>query len=317
MKIVKQVQPLATKFQLRPIRIADLAWILIGGSLLLLLIAFPELLPQWAPSFSPYLAVLRIPLGLVYVLYAPGYLIQAVLFPYQDDLDSIERVGLSLGLSVAIIPLLALLLDWLPWGLSLWPIVIGQLLVILSLVVVVFVMRLFLPAEQIYAPEVQPKPRRWWRSLGAQDRRLFLFAGVTLLFALGAMAWIFLVPSDAEFMTEFYILGAEGLAEDFPREAAVEETLTVTMGIHNLERAAHTYRVEIWAVDPWEEDRRALVGLNGPYPLAVQDGLEVPLTWAMPWSGEDLQTEFLLYIDGQPEPYRQLRLWLDVLPKVE
>jgi uncharacterized membrane protein len=33
----------------------------------------------------------------------------------------------------------------------------------------------------------------------------------------------------------------------------------------------------------------------------------------MPVAGDDQQVQFLLYIDDQSEPYRQLRLWLNVL----
>ena len=49
---------------------------------------------------------IRIILGLPLVLFLPGYALIATLFPRKDDLDAIERIALSFGLSIAITPLL-------------------------------------------------------------------------------------------------------------------------------------------------------------------------------------------------------------------
>ncbi|MCB0238602.1 MAG: DUF1616 domain-containing protein, partial [Anaerolineae bacterium] len=98
----------------------DFRLALIGAGVLVLLIA----LAQWLWFLQP----LRLALGLAYVLFVPGYCLTAALFPREDDIDGIERLGLSLGLSVAWVPVLALILDRLPWGLRLWPIVVGELL---------------------------------------------------------------------------------------------------------------------------------------------------------------------------------------------
>ncbi|NIV40551.1 MAG: hypothetical protein GWN58_67460 [Anaerolineae bacterium] len=37
------------------------------------------------------------------------------------------------------------------------------------------------------------------------------------------------------------------------------------------------------------------------------------MTYALPRAGEDQQVQFLLYRDEGQEPYRQLRLWIDVV----
>jgi uncharacterized membrane protein len=129
-----------------------------------------------------------------------------------------------------------------------------------------------------------------------------------------AAAWIYFVPSPDEFMTEFYVLGREGLASDYPRQATAGETLAVTLGVANRERGTLTYRVEVWAVDPWS-GRRELVSAAGPFALSPGETLEQPITWQMPWAGSDLVTEFYLF-DGEQagaEAYRSLRLWLDVV----
>ena len=284
----------------------DFHLILVGALVLIILIITAEWL--W------FLQPLRLLLGLAYVLYVPGYCLTAALFPGADDLDNIERVGLSLGLSVAWVPVLALILDRLPWGLRQWPIVLGTLASILVFMAVALWRRMRLPAGEAYAPDLGWRPRPWWQSLLPIEKRIYRLSGAILLLAGLITAWIFLVPSPDEFMTEFYILGKEGLAEDYPREAVVGEPIWVTVGIVNREREERTYRLEVWAVDPWIEGKEELVYQEGPIHLARFQGREWPVTWSMPWAGDDQIVRFLLYTEETPEPYRKLRLWLNVTP---
>ena len=292
----------------------DLRLALLGALLLAALIALGE--SRWLPEL-PVAARLaaelpRLVLGFAYVLFVPGYWLAAALFPAGEDLDGIARTGLSLGLSVAWVSVLALVLDRLPWGLRLWPIFLGELASILLFAAVALWRRTRLPAGEAYAPPLDWRPRPWWRALPALDRRVYLLCAGALLVAGLAAAWIFLVPSPNEFMTEFYILGEEGRAEAYPREAAPGEALWVTMGIHNREREAQSYHVEVWAVDPWEE-RREMVQTAGPFTLEREETVEERLAWAMPWAGQDQVVEFYLYRHADNgEPYRQLRLWLNV-----
>jgi len=51
-----------------------------------------------------------------------GYTLIATLFPRKDDLDGIERIALSFGLSIAISPLLGLALNYTPFGIRLTPV---------------------------------------------------------------------------------------------------------------------------------------------------------------------------------------------------
>ncbi len=82
-------------------------------------------------DFYPW-SYLRQVLGIVFVLLLPGYTIIKALFPLQvpiktstENLDNIERVALSLGMSIAIVPIIGLILNYTPWGIRLTPIVIS------------------------------------------------------------------------------------------------------------------------------------------------------------------------------------------------
>lgn len=78
----------------------------------LLVVASPE-----AP-----LIYLRYALGSLFVLYLPGAALIELLYPKKSDLSQLERVALSLGLSLALVPLVGLVLNYTPWGIRLDPI---------------------------------------------------------------------------------------------------------------------------------------------------------------------------------------------------
>ncbi len=263
----------------------------------------------------PILSPIRLFLGIVYVLWIPGYCLTAALFPAVDDLTKVERVGLSLGLSVACIPVIALLLDHLPWGLQLWPILLAEYVSTLIFMVIALWRRSRLPVDRVYTVDFTWQPRRWWQTLPAFEKRVFLIVSAAVLTAVIAVLWTFLVPSSAETMTEFYMLGKVGLAEDYPRQAIEGQELSTSLGLRNLEHSAHTYWVEVWVEDTWNPGRRQQVAGYGPLTLAHSANQEWLITWRMPWAGQDQQVHFLLFTDGRPEPYRRLRLFMNVDPK--
>lgn len=74
------------------------------------------------PDTLPWVA-LRWVFGAAFVLFLPGFSFVEMLFPRDADLDSIERLALSVGLSLALVPITGLLLNYTPFGIRLNPIV--------------------------------------------------------------------------------------------------------------------------------------------------------------------------------------------------
>ena len=75
------------------------------------------------PDTMPY-SIVRIVAGGSFVLFIPGYALVQLLFPSRE-MDTIERIALSIGLSLAVVPLTGLLLNYSPWGIRLDPIVVS------------------------------------------------------------------------------------------------------------------------------------------------------------------------------------------------
>ena len=82
-------------------------------------------------NLQPFV-IIRYVLGTVFILWLPGYTFIKALFPTQvpvktssENLDSIERVALSIGLSLALVPIVGLLLNYTPWGIRLEPVTLS------------------------------------------------------------------------------------------------------------------------------------------------------------------------------------------------
>ena len=85
---------------------------------------------------EPPLVYLRYVLGSLYVLYVPGATLLEALYPRGEELEPLERLALSIGLSLALVPLVGLVLNYTPWGIRLVPIIISLALLTLSLAIV-------------------------------------------------------------------------------------------------------------------------------------------------------------------------------------
>ncbi len=259
---------------------------------------------QGLPSL---LAILRLTLGLIYVLFIPGYLLQLALFPQKIDLDTTERIALSFALSAVIVPPMALMLNWFPWGIRLWPVVITLSVFIVVCMGLAIIRKLRIPAEEDKGPKTNLSIRSWWVGQERAHRIAYIILIVALAAASVTAFSILVTPKPAENFTEFYILGQDGLAEDYPREVIAGETISVTTGITNREGAASTYNILVKTGDQ-------VIGQAGPITLENKATWEKQVQFTIPSFGDDQQVTFILNREGQPSPFRTLRLWINVKP---
>jgi len=64
--------------------------------------------------------------GTIFVLGLPGYALIKALFPTKE-LDNIERASLSIGMSLALVSIIGLLLNYTPWGIRATPVTLSLL----------------------------------------------------------------------------------------------------------------------------------------------------------------------------------------------
>jgi uncharacterized membrane protein len=251
---------------------------------------------------------MRIGLGLAFVLFMPGYALIAALFPRRGDLGGIERLALSFGLSLAVVPLVGLALNYTPWGIRFSPILFSLAFFILAMAAVAYHRRRSLVSQERYEPRFRidlSGLRRGWGSQGRWDRVLSLLLILAILGAMGSLGYVVTKPKVGESFTEFYVLGLEGKAEGYPRQVLLGDEARVRLGLVNNEHEAIVYRVVI-AIDG-EETKEI-----GPIEVVDQQRWEEEVGFRPAKLGERQKVEFLLYKGRDVKLYRSLHLWVDV-----
>lgn len=74
-------------------------------------------------NFYPWVYI-RYSLGAILTLFLPGYTLIRALYP-EKEIPSIERIALSLGMTLALLPIVGLLLNFTPFGIRLAPVTLS------------------------------------------------------------------------------------------------------------------------------------------------------------------------------------------------
>ena len=260
---------------------------------------------------------IRIILGVPLVLFLPGYSLVATLFPGKEDLNGLERVALSYGLSIAIVPLLGFALNFTPFGIRLSPVLLLLSIFTVSFAICAYVRRSKISVDNRFAVDFN----EFRDFLLAQvffskkkkciDKILTTILIISIILAISITAYVIITPKGETF-TEFYVLGPGGKAEEYPTNLHVGEEGEVIIGIVGHEYATVKYQLE--------------VKFNGEIIHRESTTLVHNETWKHPImfkamkAGEDQKLEFLLYKnhfnkngkEDNEEPYRYLYLWVDV-----
>lgn len=300
MKLTDSIQTKISRWQ-KQIGWQDFNLILVGAMTLIFLMASGEGIR--------FLQPLRILLGLTYVLFIPGYCLTTALFPRINDLNNVERLSLSIGLSVACVSILTLLLDWLRLGLYPWPILLSELVVTGLFMAIISRRRSQIPLDVIYLPEILRQPLR--NSLSLSKRRLYNMLAISLVVS-GLAAWVSFTPISDQSTTEFYILGSEGLIADYPYQVKLNDEVRVNVGVRNGEKREITYHFEVWVTDTLNPERRERIMRSDTFLLHPGGKFEQSMFWHMPWAGDDQKVELLLFYTDDSKPYRKLKMSINV-----
>ena len=139
------------------------------------------------------------------------------------------------------------------------------------------------------------------------DRILSVILMIAIVLAISMVIYLIVTPKQGEKFTEFYLLGPEGKATDYPTNLNVDEEGEVIIGVVNHEYADVTYQLEVRLAGGESIAKERIE-------LMHNETWERPFTFRLTEVGEDQKLEFLLFrIDSEEaEPYRSLHLFVDV-----
>jgi uncharacterized membrane protein len=260
--------------------------IVIGITLLLII----------AVIFLPF-DILRLVLGLPFALFLPGYALISALFPSRSQLSTIERVAYSIALSFAIVALIGLLLNY-AWSISLYPILLCFSLITLILVFIAWFRRRNLPENKGYYSKL--KLNKSHNKIPAFDKILYVFLALAIIGA--AVISVYMYTNNQEGFTELYLLGPNGIAEDYPKNLIINQQGEITLIVTNHENEGTSYTIKIITED-------CTVWINGVeqyalyFSLANNQQISYNVTFAFNKSGNAKKIEFNLYKNNEETVY--------------
>jgi len=162
------------------------------------------------------------------------------------------------------------------------------------------------PFRQMYVSlreEVTARPQ------SRLDRILSIVLIISILLSVVTLVYVVATPKQGEKFTEFYILGPQGMADNYSTNLVAGESVDVIIGIVNHEYAPVNYSLELRLnneiIDMPERFRHI--------PLEHNATWEQSLSFAPELTGNDMKLQYLLYReDNMIEPYRDLHLWINV-----
>ncbi len=259
---------------------------------------------------TPFLSdtFLRTLLSIPMVLFIPGYALISALFPKNDALKSIERIALSFGLSIAVVPLLGLMLNF-TFGIKLIPILLSLCLYTIVFIFIAAYRREKLTREErFYVPYYRVYEHICNELNTTKSKNDLILTGI-LVFSIalvtGMIISVSATPKVRERFTEFYILGQESKAENYSLSLKYQNPVTIPVGIVNHEYAFVNYTVQVAL------DRQVIT--DTMLSLDNNEIWEKNITFVPDKEGTDIKLEFWLFKEGNfTEPYRELYLWVNV-----
>ena len=304
---------------------ADLALVIVWLVASIAVIYLPIL------SETPIRIVFVIPL----VLFIPGYCLIAALFPKKDEIGLIERIMLSIGVSIAVVSLIGLGLNFTLWGIRLIPIVISLTSFTYVMIFVAHYQRAILPdTEQFRIPFFTIAGRIGQEVLHSGENRIdrFLSIVLTLIMLIAVITTVFVIVAPkvgGERFTEFFILGETQMATYYPNQIYAGENYPMYVGVGNHENRDITYTIETWLLrtefdNVTNSSRIITMDPNNrlSLTLAHNQTMIIPYNLSIKKTGYD-RVEFLLFNESVPgfdvtgkdrinASSRDLHLWVTI-----
>jgi len=189
---------------------------------------------------------IRIIIGIPIVMFIPGYVTVFSLFPTKKRINLIERIGLSLGLSIAILPLIAIGLYYTPWGIELAPVLFSIYAYIVCIGSIAIFRWINIKAEKRFIVIINLSFPKF------KDKLHLILSVVLIIFIITTaiyFVYVISIPKPRDKFTEFYWLGPTGKAGEYNRNISKNERLSIIIGLANHEYKRIDYTIEVWAIN--------------------------------------------------------------------
>ena len=192
--------------------------------------------------------ILRMILGIPLVIFLSGYALVSVLWPgikteVTKSIDDLERIALSFGLSMVLISITGLVLSYSPLGVTFESSLYSNLIITLILVSIAFFLRNRLPEDQrfylniLFFNRILPE---------GKNEKIFVAVIVICLIIAGiSFAILIMTPGVDDKYSEFYILDANGTAENYPTNLTTNDAGQVIVGLKCHEYETTNYEIII------------------------------------------------------------------------
>lgn len=274
-------------------------------------------------------SVIRLILGLPFLLFFPGYTLITALFVNKKKMDRLELVVLSFGMSIAVIALIGFGLNYTPWGIRLEPILLSIIIFIVSTSIIALFRRIRTLKINSLFTEYTLRLPLWGSSIFSKLLSIILVASIFGI--LGVLVYSISVPRIGEKFTEFYILGINGKAEAYPTEFVMDggkvasvsysgvsditsERGKVTIGIVNHEQQETEYSVKM-KVDGYQVDiyyDGAIIDYLSQIKLENEQKWQHEIGFAPLHIGDNQRVEIFLFKADNTTPSESLHFWINV-----
>jgi|WetSurMetagenome_2_1015567.scaffolds.fasta_scaffold94178_2 uncharacterized membrane protein len=254
------------------------------------------------------LDIIRIILGIPFLLFIPGFALLSALIPRKEPQHIVETITLSFVLSLAVDPLLGLIINYTPWGIRLDTVLYSVSIFVFICLVIARVRIhnlhpvLQVPKEQVINSNEVKQP---FFVSGVKNTVLTIVMVITCAGALGLILYFIMTPKSQEGFTSFYIEQQQTNPDISLMQLKVGEEGKVTVAINNEEGIQSHYRIEVF--------------INGEKSGEVGP---IELAWKQEWHGDVSFTpttasrqkiELSLYRnDGMTPYFKPLYFWIDV-----
>ena len=261
---------------------------------------------------------MRTAISLPMLLFFPGYALISTLFPEKHGLEGKERIALSIAMSVAIVPLVGLALNYTSWGIEELSVLASLSGITLILCGIAYIRRIQLSEDKTFEVSIKNSSFNLFsyflkKPTSRTENFLRIFLVLSFIVLIGTVGYVNSIPHDKDSFTEFYILGPEKMAKNYKTEFIQGESGTYIIGVTNKEHKTMNYTMDV-----------RLENESVPLPANLQNivleqnkTFEAPLVVTPSVEGKNMQLEFLLFNETEKNtPYRDLRLWVNVTEEV-